>query len=103
MWIVPGNLGCLLVVLARMAILAPSRAHLKAIESPIPREAPVMTIVLLESGFCGCLLLIYCWMSSNLFIFVWFMFMFIVFIVFVFGQYSYQSIIFSLWSDISDL
>ena len=86
MWIVPGSLGCLLVVLARMAILAPSRAHLNAIESPIPREAPVMTIVLLESGFCGSLLLIYCWMSSNLFIFVCFMFMFIVFIVFVFGQ-----------------
>ncbi len=45
-WIVPGNLGCLLIVLARMAIFAPSYAHLSAMASPIPLDAPVMTIVL---------------------------------------------------------
>src|SRR5207248_2349178 len=42
LWIVPGNFGCGVSVLAAMATLAPSRA---ARASPMPRDAPVMKIV----------------------------------------------------------
>ena len=40
--IVPSSLGCASAVLAAIAMLAPSLAALSAMESPIPREAPVM-------------------------------------------------------------
>ena len=39
---VPGNFGLVSTVLAAIATLAPSRAALKAIAKPIPREPPVM-------------------------------------------------------------
>lgn len=42
---VPGSFGCGSAVLAATTILAPSRAALKAIAFPIPREAPVMSNV----------------------------------------------------------
>ena len=38
-------------VLAKIATLAPSWAHLKPIANPIPLEAPVITTVLPLSGF----------------------------------------------------
>src|SRR5216684_410433 len=44
-WIVPGSLGCGWVVLAAIAILAPSRAARSAIALPMPRLAPVMNRV----------------------------------------------------------
>src|SRR5215469_2710021 len=44
-WMVPGNFGCGCVVLAAMAMLAPSRAARSAIALPIPRLAPVMNRV----------------------------------------------------------
>jgi hypothetical protein len=45
-WMVPGSLGWGSAVLAAMAMLAPSRAALSAIASPMPRLAPVMNNVL---------------------------------------------------------
>lgn len=54
---VPGNLGWGVVVLARMAMLAPSCAHLSPMAKPMPREAPVMTIVLPARGLRGQLLI----------------------------------------------
>src|SRR5262249_187845 len=42
---VPGSLGCGWSVLAAMTMLAPSRAALSAMASPMPREAPVMKSV----------------------------------------------------------
>lgn len=44
-YMVPGNLGWGLSVFAKIATLAPSLAHLMAMASPMPLEAPVMTIV----------------------------------------------------------
>lgn len=41
----PDNFGCDFVVLAAMTIFAPSFAAFKAIDFPIPLEAPVMKIV----------------------------------------------------------
>jgi len=48
------------VVLARMATLAPSLAHLKPIAKPIPLEAPVMTTVFPDSSLVDCLEM--CWL-----------------------------------------
>ena len=42
--IVPGNFGLASVVLAAIAMLAPSRAARSAIAKPIPREPPVINI-----------------------------------------------------------
>src|SRR5437763_964515 len=42
---VPASLGCGSLVLAAIAMLAPSRAARSAIASPIPRDAPVMSSV----------------------------------------------------------
>lgn len=44
-YIVPGNFGCGLSVLAAITTLAPSLAAFSAIALPIPREAPVMKMV----------------------------------------------------------
>lgn len=41
----PGNFGCGSAVLAAMTIFAPSFAAFKAMDFPIPLEAPVMKIV----------------------------------------------------------
>ena len=46
MKIVPGSFGCGSVVLAAIATLAPSAAALFTIARPMPRDAPVMKIVL---------------------------------------------------------
>src|ERR671913_823519 len=46
---VPGSFGCGRSVLDAMAMFAPSRAARNAMARPIPREAPVMKRVLLES------------------------------------------------------
>src|SRR5690625_6821392 len=43
---VPGNFGCGRLVLAMTAILAPSRAARRPMDSPMPRLAPVMNSVL---------------------------------------------------------
>src|SRR5579863_4256141 len=43
---VPGSFGCGVLVLAAIAMLAPSRAARSAIASPMPREAPEMNRVL---------------------------------------------------------
>lgn len=48
--IVPGSLGWGVTVLAAIVILAPSRAHFKAMAFPIPRLAPVMNIVFPRSA-----------------------------------------------------
>src|SRR5208283_5993694 len=45
---VPGSLGLGSAVFAAMATLAPSRAALSPIASPMPRDAPVMNRVLPE-------------------------------------------------------
>lgn len=42
----PGNFGCGSAVLAAIITLAPSLAHLNAIERPMPRDPPVINIVL---------------------------------------------------------
>ena len=55
---VPGSLGCGSVVFARIAIFAPSLAHLRAMASPIPLEAPVITTVFPYRGGSFLLLLI---------------------------------------------
>src|SRR5450755_4291621 len=46
LWIVPGNLGCGVSVLAAITILAPSRAARSAIAKPMPRLAPEIKMVL---------------------------------------------------------
>ncbi len=43
---VPGSLGLFSTVLANIATLAPSYAALNTIASPIPLDAPLITIVL---------------------------------------------------------
>lgn len=68
--IVPGNLGCLVIVLARMAMLAPSCANLMAMASPMPLDAPVITMVLFRSGFDCCWSAICLFMSCNLCIYL---------------------------------
>ncbi len=45
MYIVPGNLGFGCTVFANITTFAPSYAHLLPIESPIPRDAPVISTV----------------------------------------------------------
>ena len=67
---IPGRVGWGLTVLARMATLAPSSAHLRPIASPIPLEAPVITIVFPLRGFEP--LLDICWDKRLiLFMYLW--------------------------------
>ena len=49
-YIVPGNVGFYVTVLAKIATFAPSLAHAFAIANPIPREPPVTTIVFPLNG-----------------------------------------------------
>src|SRR5512146_1064383 len=49
---VPGSLGCGSAVLPVITTLAPSRAQRKAISRPMPRDEPVMKMVLSCSVVC---------------------------------------------------
>jgi hypothetical protein len=51
---IPYRVGWGVVVFAKIAIFAPSLAHLNPIARPIPLEAPVMITVFPLKGFVFC-------------------------------------------------